>query len=60
LLALVQGVPQSKRRDANDFLDWHRFNSTADTTVLVQKYGTQEFTERVSKGHRHVIDKSKW
>jgi hypothetical protein len=25
-----------------------------------EKYGTQEFTERVYKGHRQVVDKSKW
>jgi len=50
LIALVQGVPQSKPRDANDFLDWHRFHSTANTTVLVQKYGTRNLLSVYVRG----------
>ena len=33
---------------------------TIDAYAAGAKYGTEEFKERVYKGHRQIVDKSKW
>jgi hypothetical protein len=42
----------------------HRYYKRCERTIEAYSdgmaYGTEEFTERVYKGHRQVADKSKW
>ena len=36
------------------------YMQTIDSYAAGVKYGMEEFKERVYKGHRQVVDKSKW
>jgi hypothetical protein len=42
----------------------HRYYKLCERTIEAyaagMSYGTEEFAERVYKGHRQVVDKSKW
>jgi hypothetical protein len=54
----------SKSLDCVSTSSIHRYYKRCERTIEAYSdgttYGTEEFTERVYKGHRQVVDKSKW
>jgi hypothetical protein len=54
----------SKALDYVSTASIHRYYKRCERTIEAYSdemtYGTEEFTERVYKGHRQVMDESKW